>query len=101
MPYSAFIASTALMAKYEAPLPSSGLRILLSLIPVLLVIHSSLVSTMSANSALVKTYSGTYPPIAVIAAFILVFIQGAKIGGLILLNQCKKEKVAHTWATFL
>ena len=41
--------------------PFWPLRILLSLIPVLVVIHSSFVSTSFSNSLLFKIYSGTYP----------------------------------------
>ena len=43
-------------------------RILRSLIPVLVVIHSSVVSMIFSRSALVSLSSGTYPPTEVIAA---------------------------------
>src|SRR5258708_25493534 len=51
----------------EVALPGS-FRILLSSMPVRVRIHSSLVSTIFSRSAFVKRSSGTYPPIAVMAA---------------------------------
>ena len=50
--------SAALIARNDVPLPSS-LRIRLSLIPVRVVIHSSLVSTIVSKTLLDKTKSGT------------------------------------------
>jgi len=44
---------------------------------------------------LVNTYSGTYPPIAVIAAFMVSSLVGAKIGPPEHLEGVKKEKVAQ------
>jgi len=46
----------------------------LSLIPVRVVIHSSLVSTIWAKASLVSTNSGTNPPMAVMAAVFLVIL---------------------------
>ena len=60
---------TAGTTRSEVARPSP-LRICLSSIPVLVLIHSSLVSTIFSKSALVSTSFGTYPPTAVIAAVI-------------------------------
>src|SRR5258708_13842634 len=57
----------------EVALPGS-FRILLSSMPVRVRIHSSLVSTIFSRSAFVKRSSGTYPPIAVMAAVIFWLI---------------------------
>src|SRR5690606_34474804 len=59
------------MARYEVPF-SGSFKMRRSLIPVLVVIHSSFVSTIVSRILLVKTYSGTYLPTAVIAAVILL-----------------------------
>ena len=59
------------MARNEEPNPSP-FSILLSLIPVLETIHSSLVSTIVSKSLFERICSGTYPPTAVIVAFNLV-----------------------------
>ena len=77
------ISSIAFTAMSELALPGS-LRILRSEIPVLLFIHSSLVSTSFSKSKLVNLVSGTYPPTEVMAAFsfwdiVLLFVWGTNI----------------------
>ena len=62
------ISSMAFTAISELALPGS-INILLSDIPVLVLIHSSLVSTIFSKSKFVNLVSGTYPPTQVIAAF--------------------------------
>jgi len=52
----------------------SPFKILLSETPVLVLIHSSLVSTIFSRSKLVSLSSGTYPPTAVMAAVIFLFM---------------------------
>ena len=61
------ISSIASEAISELALPGSR-KILRSEIPVLDLIHSSLVSTIFSRSKLVSLVSGTYPPTAVMAA---------------------------------
>ena len=61
--------NTAGAPKSEVAFPSP-FNILLSSTPVLDFIHSSFVSTIVSNNLLVSRNSGTYPPTAVIAAFI-------------------------------
>src|SRR4030095_9790758 len=58
---------TAGAPRSEVAFPSP-FKILLSEIPVRVLIHSSLVSTIFSRSALVSLFSGTHPPTAVIAA---------------------------------
>ena len=62
------MALAALIAMWEVPMPLS--KILLSLIPVRVVIHSSLVSTIVSKSLLFKIFSGKKEPTAVIEALI-------------------------------
>ena len=59
----------ALAAISEVALLSS-FKILLSFIPVLVVIHSSDVSTILESSLFVRTYSGTQPATPEILAFV-------------------------------
>src|ERR1700722_14199231 len=66
--------STAGAHRSDVAFPGS-VKILLSSIPVRERIHSSLVSTIFSRSALVNFCSGTYPPIAVMAAVIFWLIQ--------------------------
>ena len=71
----------------EEAIPSP-FKILLSEIPVLLLIHSSFVSTIFSRSALVSLSGGTYPPTAVIAAvtfFVIKFFIAlrAKVKGML------------------
>ena len=67
----------AFIAKNEEPSPFP-FNILLSLIPVLDIIHSSLVSTIVSNILLERICSGTYPPTAVIVALSLVIEKNVK-----------------------
>ena len=54
---------------------SSGAAIRRSTIPVLVVIHSSDVSTCMANSRLVTVFVGTYPPMPAIRMPMVHFLQ--------------------------
>src|SRR5882757_10484516 len=73
MPLFLQISSATGTQRSEVALPGS-FRILLSSMPVRVRIHSSLVSTIFSRSAFVKLSSGTYPPIAVMAAVIFSLI---------------------------
>src|SRR5688500_2941695 len=64
---------TAGSPRSEVAFPSP-FNILLSTTPVRVRIHSSFVSTICSRSLFVNLSSGTYPPTAVIAAVILLFI---------------------------
>jgi hypothetical protein len=86
----------ALMPKYDVPLPSS-FKIRLSLMPVLLVIHSSVVSTISSKSLFVSLNSGTKPPSAVMAAVVFVIVVSrfnglAKLADLLFWEQVQNKK---------
>src|SRR6185503_1610388 len=65
--------STAGAPRSEEAFPSP-FKILLSVMPVLVLIHSSLVSTIFSRSAFVSLSGGTYPPTAVIAAVTFLII---------------------------
>ena len=60
MPASSMACLQAMTAR--SLVQTSSAAILRSLMPVLVVIHSSLVSTISAQSSLVMTSGGTYAP---------------------------------------
>src|SRR5690554_619973 len=76
MPVFSIKSSAALIAINEVPL-SLSFKMRRSLMPVRVVIHSSLVSTIVSNILLDNTNSGTYLPTPVMAA--VIFVIGLKL----------------------
>ncbi len=68
--FIAILAASTARSEADSPL----LAILLSLIPVLVVIHSSLVSTIFSRSAFVRRFSGAYAPSPTIPTALPLYI---------------------------